>query len=86
MFLVQLDDFFYVKKNNIRRECKDCTIKKRGVNKVGELRKRKERCDINFFGFAFFGILFKILKVLKQVRRSRRKNGRREFLRRSNYF
>jgi len=36
---------FYVKKNNIRRECKDCTIKKRGVNKVGELRKRKELAE-----------------------------------------
>ena len=27
------------------RECKDCTIKKRGVNKVGELRKRKELAE-----------------------------------------
>lgn len=36
---------FYVKKNNIMRECKDCTIKKRGVNKLGELRKRKELAE-----------------------------------------
>ena len=33
---------FYFKKNNIQRECKDCTIKKRGVEKLGELRKRKQ--------------------------------------------
>lgn len=36
---------FYVKKNNIMRECKDCTIKKRGVNKLGELRKRKKLAE-----------------------------------------
>lgn len=38
-------DAFYIKKNNILRECKDCTIKKRGVNKLGELRKRKNLAE-----------------------------------------
>lgn len=36
---------FYVKKNNIMRECKDCTIKKRGVDKLGELRRRKKLAE-----------------------------------------
>lgn len=39
---VKMVNDFYFKKNNIRRECKDCTIKKIGVDKLGELRKRKE--------------------------------------------
>jgi hypothetical protein len=36
---------FYFKKNNIKRECKDCTIKKRCVNKLGKLRKRKKLAE-----------------------------------------
>jgi hypothetical protein len=36
---------FYFKKNNIMRECKDCTIKKRGVNNLGESRRRKSLAE-----------------------------------------
>ena len=42
--LKSVDDF-YSKKNNIMRECKDCTIKKRGVNNLGEARRRKKLAE-----------------------------------------
>ena len=38
-------DDFYFKKNNIMRECKDCTIRKRGVNNLGEARRRKKLAE-----------------------------------------
>ena len=36
---------FYFKKNNIRRECKDCTIKKRGTKNLGKLRFREKLAE-----------------------------------------
>lgn len=36
---------FYIKKNNIMRECKDCTIQRRNVQNLGELRRRKKLAE-----------------------------------------